>query len=758
MKKTAIAITAGVLAVTGVLYALTFLDINAYRADVSALIEEQTGRQLVLDGPLEVGFSLTPTVVAKDVRFGNAAWGSEPFMLEAEEVAITLSLLGLITGDFSISRVAAQNSILLLEANTAGTMNWELDVEAPSLDADTPSHSKISLPDIELTNTTITYRSQRIDRVFHISLSNFSVADGFFGIAIDADGKIDGQPVSLVGTFAGRPSDFEITDIALEFGDLVIEGTGSAKRVQGGGPYHVAAAVSANRTDITSWLEWTLAGGGTGVDIAERNRVDFMDQPLELSFLDVATVDLFIEIGRLDIRGAELRNVEVKLQTTTSAAMLELATSYDAKNVRVTGRLDRGDVPKAEMSISFDELDLEKITDDAEYPIDLAAGARASGKAELAARGKTARAVLASLTGTIDGHLELGTVDLTPMAAAPVEEGADSGASNESLFSSEELPLDFVDGFTGSINTKIDRVVYGDLVVSDIRVPITFRNKEIGATLEAHYHDRQVRFSHTAHLGASPSFDFNLIADDFDLGRLLAELNISDLAESRADFALNGSVAGRSPEALASSFTGAMNLVAGEGEIASSVFELIAADLVWALVPKGGDAGRAKLTCALSRIDFVDGVGTMSAFALVTQRMRTSGAGTINLQDETLDLTFYPKPNDTSLLSLSTPIRVSGSLTGPRVRPDTASFLLDAAKIVGAGVLTGGIGAVLPLMNLQNFDAEDAGACLNMLKDGDQGAGGINETIGSGANAVTEGAGSIVKGVGDILISPFKRD
>tara|TARA_R110002096_G_scaffold7796_6_gene33283 strand:+ start:1360 stop:3627 length:2268 start_codon:yes stop_codon:yes gene_type:complete len=755
MKKNAIVIAVIVLAATGALYALTFLDIDAYRADISALVEEQTGRKLNLAGSLQVGFSLTPTVVARDVRFGNAAWGTNPYMLEAEEVAITLSLLGLITGDMVVSRVTAINSNLLLEANTSGAMNWEIETGKAPSDAAATAEVEVSLPDLDLINTTITYKSRRIDQVFRLHLSSLSVVDGFSGIAIDAEGAFDGQPVRLEGVFSGAPSDFEISDFEFKLAEMTVEGAGSAKRVDGRGPYHVVAEVTADRTDVTSWLELVLADGREGRATSEQQNSDsVLDQPVDLSFLDIVTADISMDIRRLGIRGANLRNVTVKLQTTTSGASLELATSYDEKQVRLSAQLERADVPKATVSFSFDELNLEKITDDAKYPIDLASGASASGKADVTARGRTPRAALASLSGSIDGRLELSVLDLTPMANSAEEE--ERGPADEGLFSEDELPLEFVDGFTGNVDVKIDKIIYGDLMVSDISVPVTFKGQEITSELSARYHEREIRFSHKAQLGVAPTIDFNLIADDFDLGGLLSEFGVTQLADVRADFALNGSVAGRTPKALASSFTGGMNLVAGQGEIASSVFELIAADLVWVLVPKGSTGGRAKLTCALSRVDFLDGVGTMSAFALVTKRMRTSGTGTINLNDETLDLTFYPKPNDTSLLSLSTPIRVTGALTDPSVRPDTTAFLLDAAKIVGVGVLTGGIGAVLPLMSLQNFDAEDAGACLNIINGGKAGAGGINETIESGAGAVTQGAGAIVKGIGDILTSPFK--
>ena len=205
MKKIAIGFAAFLLFVVGALYALTFVDVNAYREDVSALVKEQTGRTLELRGPLEVGFSLSPTIVAKDVLFGNAAWGSKPHMLEAEEVGITLSLLGLITGDMSISRVTAINSSLLLEANASGAMNWEIETGTPSDDMEASATTPVSLPDLSLINTKIVYKSQRIDQTFRANLSSLSVVEGLSGTVIEAAGTFDGLPIGFEGSFSGSP-------------------------------------------------------------------------------------------------------------------------------------------------------------------------------------------------------------------------------------------------------------------------------------------------------------------------------------------------------------------------------------------------------------------------------------------------------------------------------------------------------------------------------------------------------------------------
>ena len=87
--------------------------------------------------------------------------------------------------------------------------------------------------------------------------------------------------------------------------------------------------------------------------------------------------------------------------------------------------------------------------------------------------------------------------------------------------------------------------------------------------------------------------------------------------------------------------------------------------------------------------------------------------------------------------------------------PDTGALLADIAVAVGAGALTGGIGALLPLVSAQSFDADEASACLEVIAVGARpGSGSSEET--SVLEDVGEGAGSIVEGVGDILTSPFK--
>ncbi|MGB6085942.1 AsmA family protein, partial [Parvibaculum sp.] len=72
-----------VVLLAGGLYALTLIDLGRFAPQIETAAQEATGRTLKIEGPLHIGFSLVPTVVAETVSFSNVEWGTKPLMLEA---------------------------------------------------------------------------------------------------------------------------------------------------------------------------------------------------------------------------------------------------------------------------------------------------------------------------------------------------------------------------------------------------------------------------------------------------------------------------------------------------------------------------------------------------------------------------------------------------------------------------------------------------------------------------------------------------
>ncbi|MBV1885716.1 MAG: AsmA family protein, partial [Parvibaculaceae bacterium] len=357
------------------------------------------------------------------------------------------------------------------------------------------------------------------------------------------------------------------------------------------------------------------------------------------------------------------------------------------------------------------------------------------------------------LTGTLD----IATLDMnsfsTETSSAPE---AASAKQKGGLFSSEPLPFNLLDVADADLTLNIGKLVYQNFELSSLAVPVSLSKGRLEVPLTAAYEGKDLKLVFSARGGKNAGVGVKFDAPEFDLGRFLKEAEVTDLIEGRASVAVDLKGKGQSLSEIVGSLNGSTNVVGGRGTIGTKVIELIATDLVWALVPKGGkDDGKAQMTCSLTAMEFKQGVGRFTALALVTDRMRTSGEGDLNFKDETIDMSLYPSPNDPSLLSLSTTIRVKGAMSDPSIYPDTGALLVDIATAVGAGVFTGGIGAILPMISLDSFDAESASACAQVVAKSGHGSGGVTGVVKDVTGGVGDVVGGAVEGVGAIIASPF---
>ncbi|PCJ71593.1 MAG: hypothetical protein COA62_03150 [Rhodobiaceae bacterium] len=345
----------------------------------------------------------------------------------------------------------------------------------------------------------------------------------------------------------------------------------------------------------------------------------------------------------------------------------------------------------------------------------------------------------------IDGELVADEISLDRLLDVPA---TSETPTDDGLFSDTPLPFDFLDVVDGQVDVSIDHLSYRSFGLTDVHAVVALEDGALNAPIFANYMGSRFEARFTATSGSRSGVTVTLNAPGLDIGQVLKEIDATDLVDVRGHVGLDLSARGRSVKALMSSLNGKIDIATGRGIIDSDAFELVAEDLLWALIPKGGDADTAELTCFIGELDFAEGVGEVAALALVTDKIRTSGEGTINLGTEQIDLTLHPHPNDPGFLSLATPVLIVGALADPSVSPDAGSLLADLAVAVGAGLLTGGVGAILPLISTENFDAESAGACMEVIAGSRGGDAGVLE-------GAVDGAGGLVRGVGDILTSPF---
>ena len=80
---------------------------------------------------------------------------------------------------------------------------------------------------------------------------------------------------------------------------------------------------------------------------------------------------------------------------------------------------------------------------------------------------------------------------------------------------------------------------------------------------------------------------------------------------------------------------------------------------------------------------------------LDTEKANVTGSGTVNLNDEAIDLRLKTEAKHFTIGSLPGPITIGGHLTSPIVRPGVESVARGAAA-TGLGVLLSPLGALLP--------------------------------------------------------------
>lgn len=132
----------------------------------------------------------------------------------------------------------------------------------------------------------------------------------------------------------------------------------------------------------------------------------------------------------------------------------------------------------------------------------------------------------------------------------------------------------------------------------------------------------------------------------------------------------------------------------------------------------GGDREIA-VNCGGMAFQVKNGVGQSQFFVIDTEQTRIDGGGTFSLKDERLDLTVEPKPKRPGILSLRTPVHVSGSFRHPDVNLDKGPLLLRAGAAV-ALALVNPLAALIPLIETGPGKATDCARLLAPVKGAQQ--------------------------------------
>lgn len=167
------------------------IDPNDYKDDLTRLVQEKTGRELLIRGDIELSVFPWLGVELPDVSLSNAAGFEAPHMLAIKQLDVRAKLLPLLRGELEVGTLVLHGLQLNLARNADGVSNWDdlvarfaSNSESPPPADDTPESAPptLALGGVEILDAAITYTDAQASRQFTVAPLNLELGEFRFGV------------------------------------------------------------------------------------------------------------------------------------------------------------------------------------------------------------------------------------------------------------------------------------------------------------------------------------------------------------------------------------------------------------------------------------------------------------------------------------------------------------------------------------------------------------------------------------------------
>ena len=200
IKRVAVAASVVLVAIFAVAAIAAHLLAPRAVALLAESVKASTGRELRFG---EVGASLLPrpALELKQVQFGNAAWGSQPWLAQAGRVRIEMDVLELLSRRLHARRIVVEDASVLLETDHAGNGNWVMESPRPQA-ATAASVDTVELDEVSLQALTLTWRDGSSGHTASARLESlgFAGSSATHRMRLHADASVNGKKLTTSGT------------------------------------------------------------------------------------------------------------------------------------------------------------------------------------------------------------------------------------------------------------------------------------------------------------------------------------------------------------------------------------------------------------------------------------------------------------------------------------------------------------------------------------------------------------------------------
>ena len=602
-----------------------FLDPNRYREQIGAAVSRVLDRKLVIEGEISLVPSWVPTIGVGQVTLANASWAEDPLMVSVGRLEVSFDLLALLRGRVDLRSLLLTDTSVLIEVGDQAQVNWALGM-AGQADAEVSTSPTGGEASVLQSLETVDIRSLRL--VFRDHRGNIEEQ-----LDIDSLSIVREDPETLrirsESVYRQQPVGMDLLSGRL----TLLAQTSRPWPLQGKASigHNEMTFDGALRLDGQPWYRGKLTFAGS--DAQALATVLDVELPDLATYQVAATAEISTEAVRLAALSGVLGDTRFEGEAALAVA---------GERARLTGTL-------ALDAVTVDE------------------GGAESKPAATADRGGLVASFFDYLAKLFVPRREAGDVRIIPAVRVPLP---------------DEIPIDL------DFSVTAQRIVgsAGDLRDVDLRIQADQSRIELQPA-NLRLYGGSVKTGITIEAGTGePTVMLKASVDSLDLGALIAGAGGADTLTGKLDLLADINGRGVDLRQLLASSGGQFNLMAYDGSVAGRMIDLWATGLIQTMMPDPNVPKRTRINCLLAGFGLSGGLASSDSLLLDTDYITVRGAGTINLASEQLDLVLTPKPKDAALLSLATPVNISGALASPSVSADKADLATKVGTLAVVGL------------------------------------------------------------------------
>ena len=286
------------------------VDLGSFKPQIERWASEKTGRQISIDGELNINLARHSSVVVENVHISNPAWADTAEMLFVGRLELRFDLRSLFRGPLLVELIDLDDARLSLLESEQGEKNWLLQGgDVPATAPDTGKKG-ILFQQIDVNRLQLAYSSPRRAQTLHVevdSLHQHRRDDDFLELAID--GTVNGRRARIegdLGTWSALLEQRNVRfDLDARVDNFAFSAAGHIDDLLR--PHRPELQFTATAPDINELLR------ALGVKAAGSGAID-LSGSLRLAEQQALVLDLRGQLGRATIeasgRFSDLQNLE----------------------------------------------------------------------------------------------------------------------------------------------------------------------------------------------------------------------------------------------------------------------------------------------------------------------------------------------------------------------------------------------------------------------------------------------------------------